>query len=319
MSAPMSGRSRLSSRREAPQRWLVTGAAGLLGRVLCELLRDAGHEVIAVRHRNPVPTGTQEWPLDLAVRFDAVDLVRRCGATHVVHAAALTDVDACQHRQPEAWRLHVDVAHRLAAAAAAFNCPFVLVSTDQLWGGADPVPVVEERAPAPVNVSGETKAAGERAAVRAYPGALVVRTNFFGASTPWRRSASDGVLDVLRRGADYPGFTDVWFTPIATPILCRLLLVAVAHRVTGMLHLAGAERISKHAFATRIAAHHGFPPDRVHPATVSASALAAPRPAQMALDCGRALRMLGTEMPTVAQSIEAVYGTPIRCSAGGTS
>ncbi|MEN3305263.1 MAG: dTDP-4-dehydrorhamnose reductase [Micromonosporaceae bacterium] len=315
----MPDRSHLSSRREGPQRWLVTGAAGLLGVVLCALLRGAGHEVVAVRHRHPVPPGAEEWPLDLTVGFDALGLVRGSGATHVVHAAALTDVDACQHRRPEAQRLHVDVTGQLAGAAAAAGRAFVLVSTDQLWGGGDPRPAVEGRPPAPVNIYGETKAAGERAALRAHPGVLVVRTNFFGASTPWRRSASDGILDVLRGGAGYRGFTDVWFTPIATPILCRLLLAAVADRITGVLHLAGAERISKYAFASRIAAHHGFPADRVRPGTVRGAALAAPRPAEMALDCGRARQLLGTAMPSVAQSMEAVYGAPVGCSASVTS
>jgi dTDP-4-dehydrorhamnose reductase len=288
--------------------WLVTGGAGLFGRAFCEHLRAAGHRVTVVRRRAAAGAGTHVLVADLSTDFDAGQLLERSGATHVVHAAALTDVDLCERRQRGAYRLHVDATRALAAAAHARAARFTLISTDQLWARL-PRPATESLPPTPVNTYGRTKAAGERVAMAACPDALVVRTNFFGAGTESRRSSSDRIVDALSTGQTYRGFADVWFTPIGLPLLCRLLLDIVAVAATGIVHVGGGERLSKLDFARRIAAHYGFPPDRVAPASVATAPLAAPRPRDMSLDSTRAARLVGRPMPSVAESIAAVFAS----------
>jgi dTDP-4-dehydrorhamnose reductase len=290
-------------------RWLVTGASGLLGSALCGHLLAAGCDVVGVRHREPVPDGAEEAALDLAEPFDAEALLRKTGATHVVHAAALTDVDRCEAAEASARRLHVHAAGALAGAARRRGARFVLISTDQLWADLS-TPATEEVPPAPLNAYGRTKAAGERVVLDTNSGALVVRTNFFGAGTPRRRSASDRIVEALATGGRYRGFADVWFTPIGLPLLVPLLCTLTDRGVAGTLHLGGADRVSKLDFARRVAAHLGYPVESVEPGSVEAARLAAPRPAVMALDSGRAERLLGRRMPTLAASIEAVCGPP---------
>jgi dTDP-4-dehydrorhamnose reductase len=291
-----------------PATWFVTGAGGLLGAAFCTALRSAGHRVVASRRVHPVPDGVSAVDVDLAAPFDADRVLDAAGATHVLHAAALTDVDACETRRLEAYRLHVQAAGRLAAAANRRGSHFVMISTDQLWRELSGGPASECLPPDPVNVYGATKAAGEVRTLDVHPGALVVRTNFFGASTPWRHSASDRILSVLATGDHYPGFADVWFTPIGLPLLCRYLLSAVERDARGVLHLGGGERISKLGFARLVARHHGYPEHLIEARSLSAAALPASRPLDMSLDSAGAARLLGTLLPSVQDSIDAVYG-----------
>jgi dTDP-4-dehydrorhamnose reductase len=288
--------------------WLVTGASGLLGRRLCADLLAEGHPVYGVRREHPVPDGVREIVADLSAPVDAGRLLDLAGASHVVHAAALTDVDRCETHGQQANHMHNTVTATLADAAAARRAQFVMISTDQLWSILD-APADERLLPDPVNVYGRTKAAGESAALAHCPSALVVRTNFFGHGTPCRPSPSDLILDAVRGSGSDRGFADVWFTPIALPLLCGLLLRLVAGGAAGIVHLAGAERLSKLDFARRLATHVGLPADRVDPGSGAAARLAAARPADMSLNCERAERLLGTGMPTLDQSLEAAYPT----------
>jgi dTDP-4-dehydrorhamnose reductase len=288
------------------ERWLVTGASGLLGRDLCERLVSAGHVVVAVRRDHAVDVrGVDDLVIDLAEPGAVSGLVEKTGATHVVHAAAVTNVDACERNELAAHHLHVDVAEELATDAARHGARFVYISTDHLWDGQ--LAMVSEDTPrAPLNAYARTKAAGEDAVQAAHEGALVVRTNFFGNGPPWRASLSDWILDGLAKSRQIPAFADVYYTPIALPLLCTILTDVVALDVAGVLHLAGGERISKLEFALALAAATGAPTSGILATSIADADLGAPRPRDMSLDCSRAAAVLGRPMPTVMTSIDAV-------------
>lgn len=287
-------------------RWLVTGGSGLLGTALCWHLVTGGARTTALRHEHGPLAPVNDLVVDLGGDFDADDLLDESEATVVLHAAAITDIDHCEADEDLARRVNVDATAALAGAAAARDVRFVFVSTDQLWASAAG-PISEDVVPSPVNVYGETKAAAERATLALCPRGLVIRTNFFGPSTPWRRSSMDLVIDAVSGGGTFNGFDDVWYTPIGLPLLCRMLSTLACGDAGGVVHVAGADRVSKFEFARRIALHAGLAVERVVPISVAAADLTAPRPSEMALDCGRAERLLGTQMPSLAESIAAVY------------
>jgi len=89
-------------------RWLVTGAAGMLGRevaqllVTRELLSGGGfHEVLALGRAELDITD----PAALKAAIDGVDVV--------VNAAAWTDVDGAEGNEPEATAVNGDAVRHL--------------------------------------------------------------------------------------------------------------------------------------------------------------------------------------------------------------
>jgi dTDP-4-dehydrorhamnose reductase len=287
--------------------WFVTGGSGLFGHAFCTLLVDAGARVTAVRQRHPVVPGVRAVRADLTSGCDVDALLDRCEATHVVHAAAITDVDRCESDEAAAEALHVDATRRLARAAARRGARFILLSTDQLWTSLTGR-ATEALPPVPMNAYGRTKAAGERVARDACSDALVLRTNFFGAGPSWRRSSTDRVVDVIAAGGAYRGFTDVWYTPIGLPLLCPVVAELATGDTAGILHVAGRDRVSKFEVARAVAARCGYPSGRVEPCGLAAASLPAPRPTDTSLDCGLAERLLGGPLPSIDTSIAAVYG-----------
>ena len=132
---------------------LLTGAAGFLGRRLLSLLLERGFDVVAVFHRRVVEV--QHPRLSVVVGDLAEVEIPR--ADLAVHAAAATDVDACEVDRAACWRSNV-----LATRRVASRLPTIYISTDYVFPG-DKGLYREDDLPGPVNFYGLTKLLGEEA------------------------------------------------------------------------------------------------------------------------------------------------------------
>jgi dTDP-4-dehydrorhamnose reductase len=94
----------------------------------------------------------------------------------VIHAAAMTDVDGCEADPGAAYRINALGTRHVAAAAERVGATFVYVSTNFVFDGEKPAPYHEFDDPAPINVYGHTKLAGERETLAAGGRAYIVRT-----------------------------------------------------------------------------------------------------------------------------------------------
>ena len=141
-----------------PERVLVTGAGGQLGRVL----RDEFPDALALTRA--------EWD----VTFPAPDRIEVPDV--VLHAAAWTDVDGAESDPQGAAAVNVGGTKN----AAEIGAPLVYYSTDYVFDGRKRDPYVETDAPHPISAYGRTKAHGEAAAGEQ---AWIVRTSgLFGAT-----------------------------------------------------------------------------------------------------------------------------------------
>ncbi len=291
------------------ERWLIVGASGLLGVRLASYLHTLGREVVALHWKHPLPGNLAPFGFQTDL-LDGDDACRRviCGIAPdvVINCAGLTNVDQCESEPDQAALLNTSLAGRIAEASSKQGCRFVQISTDHLWDGTHPL-VAEDVPPRPINVYARTKAAGEVAVRQAHPQSLVVRTNFFGPSLPWRKSFHDWLTEQLSEGRAVNAFSDVFFTPVASDLLSAMIVELVDRSVSGVLHLAGGNRISKYDFALRWAERLGLDRTLIHVGSVEDGNLAAPRPHDMSLDCSKAAAVLGRPMPSLHESLQ-VYG-----------
>ncbi len=286
-------------------RWLITGAAGRFGFQMCRHLSERGAEVTALRHRHPVGLpGVREIVGDLADPVALDSICKQGGYSYLVHAAGLTDVDACEQDPDFARYIHVEVSRRLATAAHEAAARFVYISTDHLWDGTRGC-VDENEPPKPINIYAQTKLEGERAAVEANPTALIVRTNFFGKGRAWRPSFSDWIDATLRKGGPLSMFADVFFSPIAMELLCPIVDEIATRDASGIFNVAGRDRLSKYEFAMLYAQMSGASSDGIEPASIADVTMRAPRPRDMSLASNKVEAFLGRPMPTCRESIAA--------------
>jgi dTDP-4-dehydrorhamnose reductase len=148
-------------------RWLVTGAAGMLGRDLTDLLQARGEEFTPMARTDLDIT-------DPAAVAKAVSVVK---PDVVVNCAAWTAVDAAEEHEEEAFAINSGGAANLAAACASVGALLVHPSTDYVFDGHASAPYAEGAPTAPSGAYGRTKLAGEQAVRSALPDAsYVVRT-----------------------------------------------------------------------------------------------------------------------------------------------
>jgi dTDP-4-dehydrorhamnose reductase len=148
-------------------RWLVTGAAGMLGRDLTDLLQARGEEFTPLARADLDIT-------DPAAVAAAVGVVK---PDVVVNCAAWTAVDAAEEHEEAALAINSRGAVNLAAACAGVGALLVHPSTDYVFDGRASAPYAEDAPTAPAGAYGRTKLAGEQAVRAALPDAsYIVRT-----------------------------------------------------------------------------------------------------------------------------------------------
>jgi len=236
---------------------LVTGGSGYLGR---ELLRRT--EAVGTSHSSP-----GDVRLDVRDEAAVAALLRSLRPRAVIHTAYRGDDRATTF----------DGAVHVARAAAAVGARLVHISSDVVFDGEKGEPYAEEDDPAPVTDYGRAKADAERAVLEAHPEALVVRTSLlYGGPEPGpqERLASDPAATF---------FTDEIRCPICVGDLADALLELSGARRSGVLHVAGADRVSRAEFARLLC---GRP---VRSAASAESGLIRPLDCSLAIDRARGL------------------------------
>lgn len=310
---------------------LVTGATGFLGaHVVAAAVdrnrRDAtfadplGRLVVAAGRDVPLaprystPRDAAQWiAVDLTADLPA--FLARVNPAEIVHCAALSRAKDCQADPARAARLNAALAGELAAWAAAHGARLVHVSTDLVFGRADAPRggFREDASPDPVSVYGESKLAGERAVLAAHPRALVARLPLlYGDSAGRGLGASDSLLAAVDRDEHPPLFVDEFRTPLEVGNAARALVELLDRDAAGVLHVAGPDRLSRHALGLAVLEAMGLAradaEAAVRPVEQSSVDAGAPRPRDVSLDARRAARLLATPLLGVARGLAAALG-----------
>lgn len=272
------------------QNWLITGASGQLGgHLVCELLRrDADariHAVVAPTNGTGHIAGVELVRLELRDEAAIRATLRAVRPTHILHAGAMTAVADAYHDPAGAQRINIDATRAIAQEAASLGARLVFTSTDMVFGG-DRAPYREDDPPAPLSTYGRTKAAAEPF-VRACPRGLVVRAPLmYGFPVTPRNTTFVQQIAALREGRLQRMFMDEFRTVAWLVDVARALLVLAESDVTGTIHVAGPERLSRLQMVERYAECLGVAAV-IEPISRLSIPTPEPRPADLSLDGSR--------------------------------
>ena len=270
-------------------RILVTGASGFLGARLVQEALARGMDAAGASRK---PFGREGWEgvdwflADLSRQEEARELIDRARPRWVIHAAAVSRISDCDRDPERAVRVNRDGTAALARAAARRGAGFLFVSTDQVFHG-ESAPYGPDDRPSPVSLYGRTKAEAEEVLRDEGGDWRVVRVSLLYGLSPGRgnRGASEGLLDLLRRGERPLLFTDEFRTPLAVDQAARALLDLLEAPPGRIYHLAGPERISRYDFGVLTARAAGLDPGLLRAGKRADRPEHAGRPADLSLDC----------------------------------
>jgi dTDP-4-dehydrorhamnose reductase len=274
----MSGMNGMSGTEQ--RSWLVTGAAGMLGRDLLAVLADTpGAAVTAVTRAELDVTDPQA--------------VRAAVAGHdvVVNAAAWTDVDGAETDEATATEVNGTAVGHLAEACAAADTVLLHVSTDYVFPGDGSAPYPEDAPTDPLNAYGRGKLAGEQAVTGLLPKhGYVVRTawlygehgnNF--VATMLRLAAQRETLDVVDDQRGQP----TWSLHLARRLVELGAAALDGTAPAGIYHGTASGETSWFGLARAAYELSGLDPERIRPTNSAAFVRPAARPGYSVLGHGR--------------------------------
>lgn len=279
---------------------MVTGANGLVGSHLVARLAEA-HEVVAVGRGDArlrgVSASSRYVSLDLADAHAMEALVREEAPAAVVHAAAMTDVDACERDVEGAYRVNHDAVAGIARACRAVSARLVALSTDYVFDGEEG-PYGEDDVPNPRGVYARTKRLGEEAALLLAPDCAVARVAVvYSGSRAIKRTFALIAYDNLKAGREVRAFSDQSVTPTLADNAAAMCVALLASGYRGILHCTGATEVTRVEFCHALADLAGASRDLVVPVRMAEVNLPAPRPRRSALRVDRARELLGDQGP----------------------
>lgn len=280
--------------------WLVIGRGGQLSGALEEML--AGRAVFLGQD-----------VLDLSQPEKVQAVLAQHSPSAVLNAAAYTQVDLAEKEQALATAINADAVHEMAIFCASREIPLMHISTDYVFDGSGQQARREEAPPAPLNVYGQTKLAGEQAIINTGGRYIILRTSWV-----FDALGKNFVNTMLRLGKEREVLTvvdDQVGAPTYAPHLAQAMIEVLEKAQamplfpSGVYHACSAGETSWCGFAREVftqAVRMGehFALRDVQPILTAAYPTPAKRPLNSRLDCSKLAQQFGIRLPHWQQGLK---------------
>lgn len=233
----------------------LIGASGQLGSDLVKAL-GTRHDLVALTHRD----------VEIADGDSVAAMMRRSQPDLVLNTAAFHKVDVCEEQVERAFAVNASGAGNLALACREAGAALAHVSTDYVFGGDRDrrMPYVETDRPAPANMYGVSKLAGEH--VIRY---MLERYFIFRVAGLYGVAGSSGkggnfvelMLRLARDGNPIRVVDDQRTTPTYTVDLARQIGAVIESGCYGLYHATSQGECTWYEFASEIFRRSGLDPD----------------------------------------------------------
>jgi len=155
----------------------------------------------------------------------------------VIHAAAMTDVDACELKPDQAFFVNERGTSYVAKGAQIADAVMVYISTDYVFDGNTQTPYEETDQPNPINTYGRSKWAGEQAVRSVSSRYFILRTSWvFGKGG---RNFVYSILNWARKQPRLQLVHDKTSSPTYTRDLARIIRQLLNTQAYGLYHVSG--------------------------------------------------------------------------------
>lgn len=283
-------------------KFLVTGSSGLVGSQVVKDLVDKSHTVYSCYH-DDMPEYGIPTRLDLIDKEKIIKIIQDTKPDGIIHLAAMTNVDLCETQRDLAVLLNAKSTEILARAAAKQNAFFVYVSTDYIFDGIKGMKK-ESDTPNPLGFYGKSKLAGEIALNNLASSYSIARI-----STPFgihktKKPFPLWVRQNLEEKKEISVLTDQFTSPTYVSNLSKMLIEIATRQIAGIVHLAGATRISRYHFAEMIANKLNLDKSLLKPIKTDEMKWIAQRPKDSSLDISLATEILNEKPQKIEQSLD---------------
>lgn len=290
---------------------LITGSNGLLGQKLVKHLSKKNIPFIATskgENRNSDCKDAFYSSMDICSVEDIKSVFDRFIPTHVIHTAAMTNVDECEEFPLECEKLNVDATQLLFNAVQKIGAHFQLLSTDFVFDGLKGN-YSERDVPNPLSVYARSKVAAENLVLTSsYPKFSIVRTIIlYGKANNLSRSnIVCWAKEALSKGQPLSIIDDQFRSPTWADDLAWACIRICDLQKTGLYHISGPETMSIYDLVVRVANFYGFSKESLTKTDSLSLNQKAKRPPKTGFDLQKAQFELSYKPKTLEETLKDI-------------
>ena len=289
-------------------RILITGSNGLLGQKIVKICLKRGTEFLATSNgvnRNQECPSDRYLEMDITNQSTIAEIFTDYKPTHIIHTAALTNVDYCELNPEECQEVNVLATQKLWNEAQKINAHFQLLSTDFIFDGLKGN-YKETDEPSAVSIYGQSKVDAEHVLINSENKNWSIARTIIVYGTANNLSRTNIVLwsiSALSKGEPMKIINDQFRMPTWADDLAWGCLEICRKDKTGIFHLCGPELMAVNEIVFRIAKHLGKSTENVE--IISSSTLNQPakRPPRTGFDLTKSKTELGYNPKTIEETI----------------
>jgi dTDP-4-dehydrorhamnose reductase len=288
---------------------LITGSNGLLGQKIVGQVLKKGTSFLATskgENRNTDCPSENYQSLDICDANVIEKVFTDFQPTHIIHTAAITNVDTCELNPEECELVNVTATRYLFEAAQKVNAHFQLLSTDFVFDG-EKGNYKETDEPNPLSVYAQSKVDGEVLLLNSdYKNHSIVRTIIvYGVGNNLsRNNIICWAKEALSKGQSMNIIDDQFRAPTWADDLAWACLRICELDKTGIYHISGPETFSIYTIVERVANFYGLSTESLTKTDSSTLNQPAKRPSRTGFDLTKSKNDLGYNPKTIEETLK---------------
>jgi len=279
---------------------LVTGSAGLVGQQVVKDLSNS-HQVFSCYNESKPEYG-DSVKMDLKNREMISSILTEKKPDIVIHLGAMTGVDLCEKEKTSASEINTKATEIIAKECSKLNSFLVYVSTDYVFDGNLGM-YKEDDVTNPLGFYGKSKLEGEKVVQNFSTNWCIARTSTPFGLHPTKKSFPMWVIENLQKQKQIDVLIDQFTSPTYIPNLSRMLIEISERRITGIIHTAGASKISRYQMASMVSDKLNLDSTLLKQISINKMTWVAQRPKDSSLDVSRAISILNEKPQKIDQSL----------------
>jgi len=276
---------------------LTLGNTGLLGQAVERHFTSVGCRVVGASRRS------SKWPVDITDGPALTRLLQDIAPAVVINCAALVDIEQCEADYACAWAINAQPLITLSRWSRETDRPLIHISTDHFFSGEGPLPHTETHVVTLLNNYAKTKYVGEQLALSAEK-ALVLRAAIVGIRGWGKPTFAEWALDAILHDRAVSLFADAFTSAIDTETFVDVVAQLLYAGQSGLFNVGSTQVYSKADFVLALAKRLGMNMTKVNISSVSQ--MDARRADSLGLDVSKAERVIGKNLPTLAEIVNNI-------------
>ena len=281
-------------------KFLVTGSAGLVGQQVVKYLSKS-NQVFSCYNESKPEYG-DSVKMDLKNYEMVSSVLTEIKPDVVIHLGAMTGVDICEKEKTSASEINTKATEIIAKECSKLNSFLVYVSTDYVFDGNFGM-YKEDDVANPLGFYGKSKLEGEKAVQNFSTNWCIARTSTPFGLHPTKKSFPMWVIENLQKQKQIDVLIDQFTSPTYVPNLSRMLIEISERHITGIIHAAGASKISRYQMASMVSDKLNLDGTLLKQISMNKMKWVAQRPKDSSLDVSRASSILNEKPQKIDQSL----------------